>query len=363
LLFAMNFIAVLPCAQAEVLPGVHLERDEWEIACDNTRMCRAAGYQGGYSEGGISVLLTREAGPSQPVTGKIKFGTYDVEEILGSLPFVFVLSMHIDDRAVGGQILIRQDSLVAELSSLHVDALLAALQHNSKIKFVAVLPYEQDEDGDVGSRKLVWRLSVAGATAVLSKMDSFQGRIGTQGAIIKKGLKDENLVLPQLTAPIVRLAPLASPRNDDNGFADKYASALQKVLRSTISEDNCYMLRTKEPESIDIELSARLKEGKMLVTTQCWGASYNFGYGYWVVNDKPPFQPVLVTTSGSNASGGIISAVHRGRGMDDCREIKIWVWDGTRFIQTESSTTGMCKMFATGGGWSLPTLTRQVLAE
>lgn len=43
--------------------GLSFQHDDWEVACDNTRTCRAAGYQS--DDGGealpVSVLLTRAA--------------------------------------------------------------------------------------------------------------------------------------------------------------------------------------------------------------------------------------------------------------------------------------------------------------
>jgi len=52
---------------AETLPRLQFEHKDWEIARDNTRTCRAAGYQIGDVVPNASVLLTRKAGPHQPV--------------------------------------------------------------------------------------------------------------------------------------------------------------------------------------------------------------------------------------------------------------------------------------------------------
>ena len=42
---------------------------DWEFVCDNTRTCRAAGYQSDNGQRPVSVLLTRKGGPGQAVTG------------------------------------------------------------------------------------------------------------------------------------------------------------------------------------------------------------------------------------------------------------------------------------------------------
>ncbi|RBC82079.1 DUF1176 domain-containing protein, partial [Xanthomonas oryzae pv. oryzae] len=53
-------------------------RLDWTIACDNTRTCRAAGYQADEGEHlPVSVLLTRTAGAGQTVTAELMLGQYD----------------------------------------------------------------------------------------------------------------------------------------------------------------------------------------------------------------------------------------------------------------------------------------------
>lgn len=60
---------------ADQLVGMSFSHHDWEIACDNTRTCRAAGYHSEEEDApAVSVLLTRKAGPHQPVTGKLMIG-------------------------------------------------------------------------------------------------------------------------------------------------------------------------------------------------------------------------------------------------------------------------------------------------
>ncbi|RYE66259.1 MAG: DUF1176 domain-containing protein, partial [Oxalobacteraceae bacterium] len=53
---------VLHAVAADTLPQVRFEHKDWEIACDNTRTCRAAGYQTEDVVPNASILLTRHAG-------------------------------------------------------------------------------------------------------------------------------------------------------------------------------------------------------------------------------------------------------------------------------------------------------------
>ena len=53
-----------------VVEGLSFEHGDWEVACDNTRTCRAAGYQSDDSDESlpVSVLLTRAGGAGTAVT-------------------------------------------------------------------------------------------------------------------------------------------------------------------------------------------------------------------------------------------------------------------------------------------------------
>lgn len=52
--------------------GFSFAYKDWEVACDNTGTCRAAGY--GATMGEVSVLLTRSAGPGgrQPRRSRLR---------------------------------------------------------------------------------------------------------------------------------------------------------------------------------------------------------------------------------------------------------------------------------------------------
>jgi hypothetical protein len=330
-------------AQAEDIPGLMFSHKDWEISCDNTRTCRAAGYQADDRDESVSVLLTRRAGPRQPVTGQLKIGDYSERESLKKLSPVFILTMKVNGRDLG-KALINQDSLVADLSTKQVAALIAALARNSTIEWM------------VGEN--IWQLSDQGAAAILLKMDEFQGRIGTSGALVKKGSLGEDSVLPALPMPVVIAAPLAKPQAGDNLLP---SDALRNALQATITIDDGECFELSGSESGESELSIiRLSKTKLLVSTLCWRAAYNSGDGYWVINDSPPYNPVLVTTSGTDYNDDGISEAQKGRGLGDCWSHEGWTWDGKEFIHTESSTTGMCKLVAAGGTWTLPTIVSEV---
>ena len=341
-------LAMLPwCAQAVAPPlaGLVFSHHDWELACDNTRTCRAAGYSVDGADLPISVLFTRKAGPHQPVTAELMIGDDNESAAMKKLPPEFKLAMRINQRDLG-QLALSKQTPAGNLSEPQTTALLAALAKDSRIEWTA--------------GKFSWALSGKGAAAVLLKMDEFQGRIGTPGALLKKGTRSEDAVLPPLPAPVLTIPALPKPQPADAQFAAKHSQAVRKTLIAiSTANDACTMLTA--PEDGEKELAfVRLTGNKWLVSTPCWQAAYNNGDGYWVIDGSAPYRPVLVTESGSDYSEGSISAAHKGRGLGDCWNHDSWSWDGKQFIHTASSSTGMCRLIAAGGPWSLPTIVTEL---
>ena len=319
-------------------PHVDFTHHDWTIACDNTRTCRAAGYQDdASSDQAVSVLLTRRAGPGQPVRAQLMLGQYEDTVLPRRLRLTI-------DGADQGALDYAAEEGTLELRAKQTDALLASLRGESEI----LLTSEDDRS---------WRLSGNGATAVLLKMDEFQGRLGTPGALVRRGQRPESAVLPALPAPQVQLAPVLPTRPGDSALAE--SAALRAALAAVTPREDCDVLASgasltegEPPEPLRV---TRLGKDKLLVSVTCWRAAYNEGSGYWVVNDHAPFAPTLVTTFGSEDNGSSISGSHKGRGLGDCWSFNSWGWTGKAFVATGVSTTGLCRLVAAGGAWTMPT--------
>lgn len=310
--------------------GVSFTHKDWELACDNTRTCRAAGYQADDDANALSVLLTRKAGAAQPVAGRVRVGVADEQNTPPAL------QLAVGGRALGRVSLDRQTA-TGDLDAAQVAAVLSAATGSGSIVFSA------------GTER--WRLSAAGATAVLLKMDEAQGRIGTAGALVRKGSASEAAVPAPAPAPVVQAAAVPGGELGDAALASAIRRALPEV-----GEDCPDQKHTEERPTL-----RRLAPGKVLLSLRCWRAAYNEGYGFWVASEKPPFRPVLVTTSGNDFDvprARIVSS-QKGRGIGDCWSASEWVWDGARFVHTGELTTGMCKSVAPGT-WVLPTLVTDV---
>lgn len=332
--FAMGASAMPPA-------GLSFAHQDWELACDNTRTCRAAGYQADDDMAHtLAVLLTRKAGAGQAVTGQLMLGdAMDDTAVAG----IRTLDMHINGKTLGS-ITISKD-LTGNLSAAQVAALLATVKQTSNIQFVA--------------KQNTWQLSSAGMAAVLLKMDEAQGRLNTTGALVKKGSLHEGKVLPALAKPLIKAV---KPLDSKVSFSAPALRQLEKSLLATLNkdDDDCPMLSEPTDEYTQPTEVIRLNDQRLLVSAQCWRGAYNTGIGYWVINTKAPYNPVLVTTGASDYSKGVISAAQKGRGIGDCWSSDSWVWNGNQFIQSESLTTGMCKGVAAGGAWSLPTVVSDV---
>lgn len=319
------------------LPSTTFSHKDWELACDNTRTCRAAGYHEEDDGPNATILLTRAAGPNQPVTVELQLAEDD------RLPAPDQLTMSIDGRSVG-VVRTERKSSARILTDTQVRTLLPALLKDSRIAWTG--------------EGTTWTISTAGANAVLLKMDEFQGRLGTPGALVRKGTKSESTVLPPLPAPEIQAGPVIQDTSPLKLSAAQIRD-LKAALRKTVQEGDCELLdATSEPPR---ELEARrLTKDKLLVTHACWIAAYNTGDGYWVADAKPPYSPVLVTTSGTDYDGGVITSFQKGRGVADCVATATWTWDGRAFAQTSDTTSGMCRHIMAGGAWDLPTLVTNV---
>jgi hypothetical protein len=328
--------------------GLRFSHNDWEVACDNTRTCRAAGYQGSETDPPVSLLLIREAGVGTRVRAHLTLGDIEVDDSgpLAKAEQLMTLRLRVNGKALGA-LTWRQADEVYELSQAQVRAVLQALpQPRARI--------------EVHAGHDVWRVSDRGAYAVLLKMDEAQGRIGTPGALVRRGQLDGSRVSPALPMPVVKAArvptpPAGQPSARLPGLSPAEQAALQQeLLADTPSE---LMDADEEPAFSFYPLGSDW----WLASTLCWSAAYNRGDCMWVIRQAPPHRPELVTDMASDYDNGVITASHKGRGIGDCWGHEAWTWDGRAFVHTSAFDTGMCKLVRAGGTWNLPTRVTRVV--
>ncbi|WP_329835888.1 DUF1176 domain-containing protein [Stenotrophomonas geniculata] len=339
----MALACPLSAIAAAPTKSLYFQHHDWVVACDNTLACRAAGYAA--DDGGtLSVLLTRRGGPGQPIQGRLSL---QPEE--GQTQPKGALHLRIQQQDLGALAPAKGEG-THSLNAAQTSALLSALVRDGGISVT---------DG-AGHR---WPLSDKGAAAVLLKIDEYQGRLGTPGAVMRKGSTPESSVPAALPVPVVRKAATADSTPDDPAFARLAASpALRAALRATLKDNSCEGLLETDA---DVPLSnsplqiQRLDAQHVLVNVQCWRAAYNTGDGYWVARPQAPFQAQWVTSDAVDYADGQIIAAQKGRGLGDCISQNTWTWSGTAFVATSAVAAGLCRGVP-GGTWELPTLVTEI---
>ncbi|MFV5262393.1 DUF1176 domain-containing protein [Acinetobacter courvalinii] len=337
------FITLSSSAFAQDIKGISFSHQDWEIYCSNTGTCRAAGYQNEAERNEpASLLLTRQAGPRQAVQVEFALARYEEE----SFPAAKLKNIHfyINGKDLGVVSFEGTEfPLMGKLSANQVNALLQQSRQQTEIVFK--------------NAQLQWNISDAGMTAVLLKMDDFQKRIGTVGALIKKGQADESKVLaaqPRFSVKQIKTSskPYLTLQPNNKRYAALYRNlmAAQPMPKREGFCEGIYEDGETKPQMIELY---KLTNKKVLAMTLCWRGAYNEGYGAWVLDDSLVNKANFVTEQASEFYNGIISSSQKGRGIGDCWASDEWVWDGQKFVHTQDRWTGMCKGLTAGGVWDL----------
>ncbi|CBG89917.1 DUF1176 domain-containing protein [Citrobacter rodentium] len=323
---------LLPCALltgllsmplfAAPLNGFSFAHKDWEVACDNTGTCRAAGY----SDNAVSVLLKRPAGPDTSVTVEVAFA-----QRMENQPPLTDAALFIDGQKEGA--LTPSAEGYFTLSYALRSAFLTALRQDNTIEFAA--------DGNRIP------LSSAGSNAVLLKMDEFQKRLSTQSALLHPGDKNSNDVLQAEPAPLIITQPvIRTPEVEPLTATQRLKMAHQ--LRLT-PEMGC-----REPAEGQERLYYRIPVDKQhtLIQTECFDASR---FALWLTNAELTSPPVLITSDASEYENGEIA---RFSGP-----VQFWVWNGKHFILRDEYHSGGQGTLSVGGVWTLPTFVSNVRAQ
>ena len=345
LLSSLSIYAV-PTLAAQ--PHVSFTHGEWEIYCTNTGTCRAAGYQ--LDEGDhvpASMLLTRQAGANQIVNADIVLSIHHedmLEEYLKNIHF------YLNGKDLGKVNFLNDDVvLMGKLNPSQVQALLKNPQQANQIVFK--------------NSKYIWQISDKGMTAVLLKMDDFQQRIGTTGALVRKGKLSEHKVLA--AQPKLQVKKIVIPESAFKVVQPdqpEYALLAKKLAASLQKDGMCegdFTANSDKNQKESISLY-KLNDQQVLATSLCWRAAYNEGYGAWVINKNFSGTATFISDSVSGIASGQLYSWQKGRGIGDCIASSVWTWNGKAFILTEDRWSGMCKGLTIGGVWSLDLIEAQI---
>ncbi|MFJ7313242.1 DUF1176 domain-containing protein [Pseudomonas sp. NPDC098747] len=331
LLLPMLCISALSQAQIPDA-GVEFSYKDWDLICNRTGQCQARGYSPGDGKDGVSVSFTREAGPYVLFEGSLDFA-----ELSGKPPSLPV-TLLIDDEVIGE---VRSEGgpfgeYRFILDDYHIQGLITALAGNTHIQFV-----------DAQNRS--WKLSDAGATAILIKMDELQERIQTPGAAIMKGDENEDWVpRPRPRSQhFIDKKQLVDTRAGDEFLAS--VSAVREALSKALDHRHrCPDLKNSENiQPLKIE---RLNEHRLLVSTQCSNNSFTTKMGFWVTEDRPPYLSKLVTDVGTrfDRNRAEIGSWQKQNALGDCVKTSYWKWDGVSFLLDFRTNSMRCRGFKNG---------------
>lgn len=338
-------MAISCLALAQDIKGLSFSHEDWEVYCSNTGTCRAAGYQSDdASEYPASILVTRHAGAKQQVRVEFALAGGDQESFAANK--IKNIHFYVNGKDLGNVDTNGIDSpLMGQLTTTQVNALLQQATQKVEIVFK--------------NNHYTWKISDAGMTAALLKIDDFQKRIGTVGALIKKGkLNESNVLMPQPKLVIKKVKTAEKPYLTLNPKSKQYASLYKSLMAAQPKPkedgfcEGVYDFDSDAIKAQPIELY-KLTNNNVLATTLCWRGAYNEGYGAWVLNQSLIGPATYITQSASDIESGMINSAQKGRGIGDCWMSQSWIWDGQRYVQNQDMWTGMCKGLAAGGVWEL----------
>lgn len=326
--------------------GEGFVKQDWQLVCDNTLTCRAAGYapQSNY-DFPASILL--EVEPGKPVSNaKLNFYVNDVNNQPQGKT-----TLWLNGRSYGE---IEQG---LQLTAKQTEQIIKRARNHTKI--------------ELKSDDVTWTISDQGMTAVLLKLDAVQGRSGTPLALVSKNKGNGQTVKKLKPKPIIKKGFSYSEEDESKLNSSKlkyFESNMANWVKSTANGDDaseCSILSGSQPQFEDPSYHkwsfSAIDDQHTLASHLCWRAAYNEGYGFWLIDNTNPSKPQLITNSGTDYTEGSIIAAHKGRGLGDCWRVTNWVWDGRNFVQSTESTSGLCRGFA-GGAWQLPTYVSEVVA-
>lgn len=317
---ALLAFSALPAAAGTAKPAWPAYRafGDWVVACDNTGACEARG--GSDAAEALRVSLHREAGagaaPTLAIGGLARRAPRALRFDGAALP------LDPRDWRVDGDTL-RTDRPRA------VRAFVDAARRARAV----------DADGATGS--------LEGFNAALLFLDDAQGRVGTAEALIARGTRDGSAVPPPRRPPQVVARPWHGAQPDAEDTA-RYLGRLPAPLR-----EGC----TGAP---GLEEMYALDEDEVLVLLPC--ELYAYQASALVLRGPrraperaAPVRLVLDPVKGEReAASAVLNAAFdpatatlhaysKGRGLYDCGETHVWVYDGREFQLVAHARLDRCQ--------------------
>jgi hypothetical protein len=291
---------------------------DWIVGCDNGLLCQASAMM---PEADTSITVTVRRGAE---------GSAEPEAWLRSLD-----QDPVDVTADGKRLnlhLTKNDDEAFVAAPGDVMRLLDALRSAKQVEAVG-------KDG-----KSVGDILVDGATAALLYMDDQQHRLGTVGALVRRGDKPNSTVLPPPELPV---------RYSVKGSAKPPAKLSPAFVAKVRKDNDC--TDEKDPNLVDQErLDAT--HSFAAVTLLCISGAYNYLSDNYVIADGAAPRPAKFDDDNPKEDGGDLhynlswdaktrrlDAGMKGRGIGDCGGREHYVWDGSQFRLVAVEEMGECR--------------------
>ena len=278
---------------------------DWIVGCDNGLLCQAAAMM---PQGGVGAVLSVRRGPEGSAVPGVWFRTWEGEAAdltADGKPLRLRLTKNDDDAYV--------------VDPADAVRLLDALRAATSVEVV-------DSAG-----KSAGALSVDGATAALLYMDDKQHRIGTRGALVRRGGASDSSVPPPPELP-VRYSAAGSSKPPDK-LSDAFVAKVRKDADCTEETDPNLVSQDR------VDATHTFAS----VTLMCESGAYNFISADFIIPDGGAPRPATFDDEKEEDGGDlyynlywdpqtrILHAGMKGRGIGDCGGRQQYVWDGDRF--------------------------------
>jgi hypothetical protein len=309
-------VVLLAAAAAPQIAELKTFRN-WIAGCDNGLLCQASAMM---PEADASITLTVRRGPEGSAVPEVWLRSLD-DDIVDVTADGKTLGLHLSKNDDDAFVVAPGDAMRL------LDAVRAA-------KSVEALNASGKPIGDV---------LVDGASAALLYIDDKQHRIGTRGALVRRGDKPDSSVPPPPALPV---------RYSAKGSA-KPAAKLSSVFVAKVRKDNDCADET-DPNLVDQQRLDAIHSFAM-VTLICQSGAYNYLSDNYVIADGGAPQPARFDDDKAQDMGDLhynlywdakarrLDGGMKGRGIGDCGGKQHYVWDGTQFRLVAIETMGECR--------------------
>ena len=204
--------------------------------------------------------------------------------------------------------------------------------------FARVLPsLLERQDVTVGFETERYTLSLNGLKAALLKMDDLQGRVGTRGALVRKGAHDERGVPDALPALHPHPAPNFALKSTD--------PALLKLVLPSLGAD-CNAPLKEGVDGADAAIH-RVSDDQVIVLRECQRGAFQSAYAAFPQADGSS-QPLAMNVQWEG-SGGSLRSIGKGRAENDCGDDAFWTWTGHELELYNAHVEPLCRGMLGGG--------------